>query len=680
MFSVATSAVVIPPNTPVVSVSGLRKDYGAFPALKGIDFEIKYAEIFGLIGPDGAGKTSTFHILGGIMNKTAGDVMVLSQDPRQVRLEIGYLTQTFSLYQDLSISENIEYAARIREVPEDKFRDRRERYLKIMGLSQFRERLAGNLSGGMKQKLALCCALVARPKLLLLDEPTTGVDPVSRRDFWDVLGAVSNEGVTVAVATPYLDEAERCNRIALIHKGQILQTGTPQELKERLGLKRLELRTNDIEQTFDDLEYALKTHRRGTAISDVQLFGDRIDVMVANAGAGREALRFYLNADTDSGSAEAGGTPATPRPTQSDRRISESAGDLDLPVGMEITEEDATLENVFVSSLSGHDLTPDLPFPYHAKSLKEGEAISARNICKRFGHFQAVNNVSLKIDYGQIYGLLGANGAGKTTTIKMLCGLLDISSGEFSLAGRNKDLRSVALRKEIGYMSQKFVLYDDLTVMENLNFYAGTYGLSSSQKKERIDWAINTFELNGNEGTMAASLPGGWKQKLSFAASILHQPSIIFLDEPTSGVDPLARRQLWKYIRQFARNGAAILVTTHFLEEAEHCGRLGFMVDGELVAEGTPSEIKASQPGVLMALKVSETQRAYGVLRSVLDEWKVSIFGASLHVILDSKQEGLSICEDALRRNGIKLLSSRQLGFSLEDSFIGIVQRSKRKA
>jgi ABC-2 type transport system ATP-binding protein len=540
-----------------------------------------------------------------------------------------------------------------------------------MGLAQFRDRLAGNLSGGMKQKLALCCALVARPKLLLLDEPTTGVDPVSRRDFWDVLGAVANEGVTVAVATPYLDEAERCNRIALIHKGQILQTGTPQELKERLGLKRLELRTEDIEKTFDELELALGSHELGTAISDVQLFGDRIDVMVKDIAAGRQALTERL------GDAEAGEPPALPGLLQSSKGASAA---LPGKLVMEITEEDPTLENVFVSNLSAHDYTPDLPFPYVSKPSRTGEAISASKICKRFGHFDAVKNVSLRIDYGEIYGLLGANGAGKTTTIKMLCGLLDISSGGFSLAGRKKDLRSVALRKEIGYMSQKFVLYDDLTVMENLNFYAGSYGLSSRERKERIEWAISTFELQGNEGTMAAQLPGGWKQKLSFAASVMHQPSIIFLDEPTSGVDPLARRQLWRYIRHFARHGAAILVTTHFLEEAEHCGRLGFMVDGELVAEGSPSEIKAAQAGLIMALKVSETQRAYAVLREVLEPWKVSIFGANIHVVMDDEIQGMLVCEEVLSRNGIKLFASRKLGFSLEDSFINIVQSTKRRA
>lgn len=646
MLSIATKAYIVDPHTPVVAVNGLQKQYGEFPALKGIDFEINESEIFGLIGPDGAGKTSIFHILSGIMNKSGGDVVVLGKDPRDVRLEIGYLTQTFSLYLDLSINENIEYAARIREVPEPKFKERRERYLKIMGLNQFGDRLAGNLSGGMKQKLALCCALIARPKLLLLDEPTTGVDPVSRRDFWDVLGSITTEGVTVAVATPYLDEAERCSRIALIHKGQILQTGTPSELKQRLGLRRLEVRADDLESVFDQIETNKIMYEGKGAIADVQLFGDRIDVLVRDTKAGKHELQHLIN------------------PKQHP----------------EIEEEDATLENVFVSNLSEHDIAAHLPFPFVEKAAKTGEAIAARSISKSFGHFQAVTHVSLAIDYGEIYGLLGANGAGKTTTIKMLCGLLDITEGDISLAGRKSDLRSVNLRRDIGYMSQKFVLYDDLTVMENLNFYSGSYGLSSKERKQRIDWAIDTFELKGNEGTMAAALPGGWKQKLSFAASVLHQPSIIFLDEPTSGCDPLARRQLWQYIRQFARNGAAVLVTTHFLEEAEHCGRLGFMVDGELVAEGSPSQIKESQPGVLMALKVSHLQQAYSVLRTVFDEWKVSIFGANLHVILDDKDADLARCKQALEKSGIQLLSSRELNFTLEDSFISIVQRSKRGA
>jgi ABC-2 type transport system ATP-binding protein len=645
MFTLQSSTTTAYAQTPVVSVSGLVKKYGKFEAVKGIDFQISEGEIFGLIGPDGAGKTSTFHILSGIMNKTAGDVVVLGRDPRHVRLEIGYLTQTFSLYLDLSVNENIEYAARIREVPEAEFRERRQRYLKIMGLHNFGDRLGANLSGGMKQKLALCCALVARPKLLLLDEPTTGVDPVSRRDFWDVLGSVSAEGVTVAVATPYLDEAERCSRIALIHKGQILQTGTPAELKERLGLKRLELRTVNLEKVYACLEQSLHAGEHSGAIADVQQFGDRLDILLKDIAAGKQELQEILGEETL------------------------------LP---ELIEEDATLENVFVASLSKDERAPDLPFPYRQRPHNAGEAIAAERICKRFHEFQAVKDVSLQINYGQIYGLLGANGAGKTTTIKMLCGLLDITSGQVSLSGRKSDLRSVALRREIGYMSQKFVLYDDLTVMENLNFYCGSYGLSGRDRKERIDWAIETFELAGSESSMAAALPGGWKQKLSFAASVLHQPSIIFLDEPTSGVDPLARRQLWKYIRQFAAKGAAILVTTHFLEEAEHCERLGFMVDGELVAEGSPSQIKDAQPGVLVALKVSLVQKAYSVLRTVLLPWKVSIFGANLHVILDDLDSDLDRCRAALNDNGVQLTSWRRLRFSLEDSFISIVERSKQ--
>ncbi len=638
-----------PEEVPIVSVKALQKNYGRFEAVKNIDFNINSSEIFGLIGPDGAGKTSIFHILSGIMNKSSGDVFVLGKTPQEVRLEIGYLTQVFSLYQDLSIDENLEYAARIREVKHKDFEERKNRYLKIMGLENFRDRLAGNLSGGMKQKLALCCALVARPKLLLLDEPTTGVDPISRRDFWDVLQSVSQEGVTVAVATPYLDEAERCSRIALIHKGRILQEGTPQELKDRLGLKRLELRTEKLEERYEELETSLlkkATAPGSSIICDLQLFGDRIDVLVENIEKGKNELEAMLSSKGES---------------------------------YEIDEEDATLENVFVAEIAAYESNIDLPFPFIAKEKQNGQAIAAESISKRFGHFQAVNNVSIQINYGEIYGLLGANGAGKTTTIKMLCGLLDATGGTVSLAGRKSDLRSVALRRQIGYMSQKFVLYNDLSVLENLRFYSGTYGLSGSQAKERIAWALETFELRGNEKTMAAALPGGWKQRLSFAASVLHQPSIIFLDEPTSGVDPLARRQLWNYIRQFARNGAAVLVTTHFLEEAEHCGRLGFMVDGRLVCQGSPSQIKDEQPGLLLALKVSDLHRAYLTLKEHYDHWRVSIFGAGLHLVIEHLDLELPQIKNLLEKSGIELYSFRELQFTLEDSFIGIVERSKEQ-
>jgi ABC-2 type transport system ATP-binding protein len=634
------------PLDTVVSVTKLSKNYGALPALKEVSFDIHQGEIFGLIGPDGAGKTTTFHILGGIMDQSAGDIITLGSKPRDARLEIGYLTQVFSLYLDLSINENIEYAARIREVPESDYQRRRERYLKLMDLHRFGDRLAGQLSGGMKQKLALCCALIARPKLLLLDEPTTGVDPVSRRDFWDVLAGITSEGVTVAVATPYLDEAERCNRVALMHKGVIHQIGTPAELKDRLNLRRLEVRSDRVH----DLLECLETQQGDPTIesfADIQQFGDRVDVLVSDPTTASDAIR----------------------------RVTAGKGFDQL----RIEDREPTLESVFVSSLKKLDSSRTIPYPFiNNGSTPQGEAISARSISKIFGHFQAVKQVSLAVDYGEIYGLLGANGAGKTTVIKMLCGLLDPSEGSMTLGGRGHDLRDIGLRRQIGYMSQKFVLYDDLTVMENLSFYCGAYRIPNEQRRQRLNWAIETFDLSGYEGSLARALPGGWKQKLSFAASVLHQPSIIFLDEPTSGVDPLARRQLWQYIRQFAGNGAAVLVTTHFLEEAEHCQRLGFMVAGELVAQGTPSEIKHNEPGQLIEMKVSKTQNAYHRLKEIMEPWRVSIFGSNLHLVLNQPEIEKPQIANAIKEAGAEIITERDVPFSLEDAFIGIVQRSRR--
>jgi ABC-2 type transport system ATP-binding protein len=626
---------------PIVSVNDLTKVYGDLKALDRVSFSIQSGEIFGLIGPDGAGKTTAFHILAGIMQESGGQVFVIDKNPRDARLQIGYLTQVFSLYTDLSIAENMEYAARIREVPPDEFRARKEKYLRLMDLDRFEGRLAGQLSGGMKQKLALCCALVARPSVLLLDEPTTGVDPISRRDFWDVLASIAAEGVTVAVATPYLDEAERCNRIALLHKGKILKHGTPNQMKDDLHLARLEVRSNRLEE-IKAVIASLQTN-----IADVQEFGDRLDVLVQNPDLGVEQINSL-------------GT------TMSNLTIS-------------VEKQAPTLENVFVASLKeGHE-TKLADFPHVVDWQKHvGEAIAARNINKHFGHFQAVKDVTLTVKYGEIYGLLGANGAGKTTTIKMLCGLLEASSGEMMLAGHKSDLRKIELRKQIGYMSQKFVLYDDLTVLENLNFYCGVYQIPVQYRKARLDWALSTFELYGQENTFAASLPGGWKQKLSFAASVLHKPSILFLDEPTSGVDPMGRRQLWHYIRQFADDGTAVLVTTHFLEEAEHCQQLGFMDAGELVAQGTPSEIKQMQPGQLIELKTDQIQKSYDIIKSVIEPWRVSIFGDRLHIVAEGKESEKQAVEQLFARENIQIVSRRIVPFSLEDAFIGIVHRRRR--
>jgi len=634
----------------VIQIQGLYKQYGKFTAVKGIDFQVTRGEVFGLIGPDGAGKTTTFHIIGGVMEATAGNVEILGRTPREARLGIGYLTQQFSLYLDLSIDENLRYSAGLRQVPDRLFQERRSKYLHLMNLEKFGSRLAGQLSGGMKQKLALCCALVAQPQVLLLDEPTTGVDPVSRREFWDVLAALSKEGVTIVVATPYLDEAERCHRIALMYDGRIHQIGTMAELRTSLGLQRLEVRTHDIESAQKALLEAITNG--DSCISDVQTFGDRLDVLVKDVAKETTNIRKILTQHQ---------LPATIEPAE------------------------PTLENVFVTRLRQQGSDP--PFIQFPRSRGTSQisplsspapiAIGARHLWKTFGNFHAAKDVNLEVRYGEIYGLLGANGAGKTTTIKMLCGLLSPTAGEVLLAGQVGNLRNPEVRQRIGYMSQKFTLYDDLSVIQNLEFYCGVYGVPRHLRRSKINWVLETCGLVAQENMLTGRLPGGWKQRVAFGASVMHEPEILFLDEPTSGVDPLARRQFWRLIDDFSRNGTAILVTTHYLEEAEHCHRMGFMVAGEMVAQGSPSQIKAEQPGQLIEVVIDQTQVAYDLLKQHFEPWQVSLFGSSLHIVLEEPDRDVKRVRSLLESDNLPIRSLRPVPFSLEDAFIGIVQRAQ---
>ncbi|ANV84253.1 ABC transporter ATP-binding protein [Picosynechococcus sp. PCC 7003] len=629
-----------------IQVAGLRKDYGAVQAVRGLDFSVKAGEIFGLIGPDGAGKTSTFQILAGVMGATAGSVTMLGKTPQESRLEVGYLTQQFSLYLDLSILENLRYVAGLRNVPEQIFGDRHRHLLQLMNLDQFPDRLARQLSGGMKQKLALCCALIAQPKILLLDEPTTGVDPVSRREFWDLLAGIAAQGVTIVTATPYLDEAERCHRIALIYDGEIQQLGTLGELQQDLGLHRLELRANALAAAEE-----LLRNQPPKTVLDVQSFGDRLDILTADIN-------------------------------QAQQDITQTLAAANIQVQSLETNE-PTLENVFVNHLRQQGADPVYKaFPYYRKrgDLKPKApkiAISAQRLQKTFGEFQAVKNVTFDVHYGEIYGLLGANGAGKTTTIKMICGLLPATAGVMALAGETENLHRSEVRSRLGYMSQKFTLYDDLTIQQNLEFYCGVYGIPRKLRREKIAWVLETCGLLGREKITTGSLPGGWKQRVAFGASVMHEPDILFLDEPTSGVDPVARRQFWRLIRDFARQGTAILVTTHYLEEAENCNRMAFMVAGEIVAQGSPTEIKAAQPGELIEFCTNRLQRASDLLKENLDHWRVSIFGDRLHLVLDHPAQELAFIQQTLQREGIEIYSQRTIPFTLEDSFIGTVQRAE---
>jgi ABC-2 type transport system ATP-binding protein len=630
-----------------IAVEALTKHYGEVQAVRGVEFAVREGEIFGLIGPDGAGKTSTFQILGGVMEATSGKADVFGSPARDARSRTGYLTQSFSLYPDLTVNENIRYIGDLRRVPAPEIEERGHRYLAMFDMDRFTARLAGQLSGGMKQKLALACALIAQPKVLLLDEPTTGVDPVSRREFWDTLAHLAMDGLTILVATPYLDEAERCHRVALMHLGEIRDIGTPAELRGRAGAKRLEIHTNDLGKAEEIL---LNDSREHPEIIDVQRFGDRLDVIAPDADRGQQLVEAAL-----------GGA-----------NLEADVFRIDQP----------TLENTFVATLrrfGDRENAPAYPGRHGHGSLKGQIAIGATHLTKRFGGFTAVNNVSLQVHYGEIYGLLGANGAGKTTTIRMLCGLLDPTTGSMELAGQRGSLRSRDVRRRIGYMSQKFSLYDDLSIDENLAFFAGVYGVPAQEIEEKKRWVLEFAGLAGKEHLITGSLPGGWKQRVAFGAAILHEPSVLFLDEPTSGVDPLARRAFWRMINSLADRGTAILVTTHYLEEAEQCNRLGLMVAGELVAEGSPQGVKKAQGGCLIEFLVNEPQKASDLLRQEGDRWRVSLFGDRLHVIVDGDPETGKLDTIAkLAAAGIQVQDAYQQPYSLEDVFIVVVEKARK--
>jgi ABC-2 type transport system ATP-binding protein len=511
----------------------------------------------------------------------------------------------------------------------------------MFDLNRFMERLAGRLSGGMKQKLALSCALISDPKLLLLDEPTTGVDPVTRRDFWDALTSLATGGMTIIVATPYLDEAERCHRVALMERGKIYDIDSPAHFRSKLGLTRLEVHA-------EPLAGAEQAFAGSPEVRDVQRFGDRLDVMTPNADAAELDLRSR---------AEAKGVRVT-----------------------EIRRSQPTLENAFVNTLRqmrGAGATPQFPKPSPPIDRLQ-VVIGAKDLNRRFGSFQAVKNFNLEIHNGEIYGLLGANGAGKTTSIKMMCGLIEPTSGSVTLLGQSKGLRSVEVRSRIGYMSQKFSLYDDLTIGENLDFYARLYGVDESVREERKQWVLETAELKGEAGMLTASLPGGWKQRVAFGAAVMHEPEAVFLDEPTSGVDPLARRAMWRMINALADRGAGILVVTHYLEEAEQCNRLGFMVAGEIIAEGSPGEVKANMKGTLYQFATDKPERALRVLKQKFGASRVSLFGDRLHLVAESEAQQCEATSE-LEAAGVQILRCTPAAFSLEDVFISLIE-SRREA
>ncbi|MGJ3253304.1 MAG: ATP-binding cassette domain-containing protein [Elainellaceae cyanobacterium] len=651
-----------PPITPslAIHVQGLRQHYGAHAAVGGIDFKVHPGEIFGLIGTNGAGKTTTLEILAGVRRATAGRVKVLGQLPHAVRHAIGYLTQQFSLYPDLSINENLRYSAKVRRVPEDVFQTRREKYLQWVGLAPVADRLAGQLSGGMKQKLAICCALIFQPQVLLLDELSTGIDIVSRREIWDLLPAIARRGVTIIVATHYLDEAERCHRVALLHQGIIQQIGAPAELRRQSGLRTLEVVPDDgahaSGETFQAIESVLRTAQShpSMAIADVQPFGDRLAVLITHSQA------------------------AEPQAAETEIRHLLHQHQLAY---QRIQPAPLTLENVMAAHLrSQHSEFPRIAFPFvrseclTSKTVAPSLVLRADSLQKVYRDVQPVKRVSLEIHQGEICGLLGANGAGKTTLIKLLCGLLKPSRGRVGLVDRHGLLQPPQrMKQQIGYMSQTFTLYPDLTVRENLEFFSRVYRIPRRHRSLKMDWVLTTMGLTRYANQPVEQLSGGNRQRVAFGAAVMHEPQILFLDEPTSGMDILSRRQFWQLLQDLARQGTAVIVTTHSLEEAEYCTRLVLMRSGELIAQGSPSQLKANQSGQLVELQTNDLSAILPLLQVELPPWRISFFGDRLHLILDQPAQQIPALQSTLAAIGQEA-TLQSIPFTLEAAFINLIQ------
>jgi len=477
-------------EAPAIRVSGLRRRFGRVRALDGIDLEIRRGELFGIVGPDGAGKTTLVQSLCAILDPTEGAVSVQGwdsvRDAARITASIGYMSQAYSLYEDLTAGENLRHFAALRGIRGSVLDERMARLLRFSALGPFLDRRTGNLSGGMQKKLALCTSLIHEPDLLVLDEPTLGVDPLSRRELWRMLEAFRSANKTVVLATSYMDEAERCDRVAFVAGGRILACDRPGTFGA------------DLEEAFKRLQ---------------------------------------------------------PRPA------------------------------------------PSRVAPLAQRPPSAGPAVEIRGLVKRFGTFTAVDDVSFSFAPGEIFGLLGPNGSGKSTMIRMLCGILPPSAGEALVAGVDVARSPEAVRGRIGYMSQMFSLYVDLTVGENIEFFGGAYGLSRAVLREREAWVLEMAGLDGREDTLTGKLSGALRQRLALGCAVLHQPDVLFLDEPTSGVDPASREAFWRLIGAIAASGTGVVVTTHYLREAEGCARVAFIHRGRLIALDTPARLRGNYGG-----------------------------------------------------------------------------------
>ena len=532
-------------------------------ALDKVCLTAEKGKITALIGPDSAGKTTFIRMICGLMSPTSGELLVLGENiakkSQEVQDRLGYMPQKFGLYEDLTCMENLNLYADLHGIPMEKRKARFAKLFKMTGLAPFTERLAGKLSGGMKQKLGLACTLVRSPDLLLLDEPTVGVDPMSRKELWEIIkDLVGEEHISVLVSTAYMEEAEMCDEVYILNKGKILAKGTPKELRDfSAGLS-----------FWMPIPEGIPARVVQSALLDES---EHIEDAVPERGGVRFVIKKGKTLDDVKALSLYPSCKAVPIPC----RLEDSF--------MMILREAQGQEKL----MEGFEL--DYTAKRHISSHVD---IHVHDLLRTFGNFVAVNHTSFDVHKGEIFGLLGPNGAGKSTTFKMLCGLLPASGGELSVAGVNLRTARAQARSNIGYVAQKFSLYGMLTVKENLRFFGGTYGMTPGQIARRMKVVLRMFNLEGRENDIAGKLPGGYKQRLSMAAGLLHEPKILFLDEPTSGIDPLARRTFWRQITALAAQGTTIIITTHFMDEAEYCDRMMIQDQGRTIALGTPDEVR----------------------------------------------------------------------------------------